>query len=910
MVAVKTDFTGRDGFNWWVGEVEDILDPSQLGRVKVRVLGWYTSNKTDKDGNSAHTQELPRELLPWATVLLPTDKPQTKNAGTTTELQVGSNVLGFFLDGEEGQLPCVMGAFRSFKHAERRNSDDPSGSERDTPNQLGRTTIADPEIGNQLATNTPQQKAVNNQFALGGHPFAKVQGQTPGSAEGGEEVARGAVSKGEVDTPANVYTNPIKLSGMPGGIADGTTGPANKGFQLDMKRMLSDIGVQVCCLAKDSDTGSFMSAISGRVVEGKAILNQLSNVTNYVTNAVSGMLAPLKELAARLIQQAIDTILKLISNMVPVVVVTAIGAILEIIFAMFCKPTPQWVSVMKNIMGFITSYLNKVFDNIMDFIGEMESKILNWVENAMSGIQNQICKALNGINSAADKILSAISMAKGIADLASGIQSIFSIDFTKLDFQSLLSILKAILAMILGNKGCDRTSRKPRSQAWVPLLGTTQCDPEDTPGVSGPGGGDYSNCPPPSGSNAPGLTQNSGGTAETGSFFDDFYKNINPFLMETQTSLNGTRILNDATPGKEKFVVSGPGGVTYFQDKRGNEHLNTPGNWTAIYGGDLVHDTKGNHVHTVEGDYHLKVMGDFHIEVSGSMNTHVSNGPGAQASDANGGFSSGSTWGDQKPLQNAGESAKFTAADYKDLDPEDGFEALEAAGGSAATGVQQMQAVLQDKLAKRAKPQFDVEVGERESKSVHTVAGDHDCNYQGDWTVQANKFNFTAISAINMKAQNYNVEAGAINNTAHGEIINEANWITSFLNCGRFDIIGIFQFMPVITGQYSIVKGSIVDVTMDLPFPGASPPAQVRLSLGQSMPTAMADIVTGASAGGHMTLVASPTGGIGEVVTAGKGAIINQCTSGIISYGVGVGFSAFGTALGATQIYGLPVMLN
>ena len=607
MVAVKTDFTGRDGFNWWVGEVEDILDPSQLGRVKVRVLGWYTSNKTDKDGNSAHTQELPRELLPWATVLLPTDKPQTKNAGTTTELQVGSNVLGFFLDGEEGQLPCVMGAFRSFKHAERRNSDDPSGSERDTPNQLGRTTIADPEIGNQLATNTPQQKAVNNQFALGGHPFAKVQGQTPGSAEGGEEVARGAVSKGEVDTPANVYTNPIKLSGMPGGIADGTTGPANKGFQLDMKRMLSDIGVQVGGLAKDSDTGSFMSAISGRVVEGKAILNQLSNVTNYVTNAVSGMLAPLKELAARLIQQAIDTILKLISNMVPVVVVTAIGAILEIIFAMFCKPTPQWVSVMKNIMGFITSYLNKVFDNIMDFIGEMESKILNWVENAMSGIQNQICKALNGINSAADKILSAISMAKGIADLASGIQSIFSIDFTKLDFQSLLSILKAILAMILGNKGCDRTSRKPRSQAWVPLLGTTQCDPEDTPGVSGPGGGDYSNCPPPSGSNAPGLTQNSGGTAETGSFFDDFYKNINPFLMETQTSLNGTRILNDATPGKEKFVVSGPGGVTYFQDKRGNEHLNTPGNWTAIYGGDLVHDTKGNHVHTVEGDYHLKV---------------------------------------------------------------------------------------------------------------------------------------------------------------------------------------------------------------------------------------------------------------------------------------------------------------
>ena len=50
-IGGKTDFAGRDGFNWWVGEVEDILDPSQLGRVKVRIIGWYTSNKTDENGD-------------------------------------------------------------------------------------------------------------------------------------------------------------------------------------------------------------------------------------------------------------------------------------------------------------------------------------------------------------------------------------------------------------------------------------------------------------------------------------------------------------------------------------------------------------------------------------------------------------------------------------------------------------------------------------------------------------------------------------------------------------------------------------------------------------------------------------------------------------------------------------------
>ena len=39
-MATRTDFLGRDGFTWWVGEVENIKDPAEIGRVKVRILGW------------------------------------------------------------------------------------------------------------------------------------------------------------------------------------------------------------------------------------------------------------------------------------------------------------------------------------------------------------------------------------------------------------------------------------------------------------------------------------------------------------------------------------------------------------------------------------------------------------------------------------------------------------------------------------------------------------------------------------------------------------------------------------------------------------------------------------------------------------------------------------------------------
>ena len=38
----KTNFVGKDGF-YWIGEVEDIEDPMELGRCKVRVLGYYTN---------------------------------------------------------------------------------------------------------------------------------------------------------------------------------------------------------------------------------------------------------------------------------------------------------------------------------------------------------------------------------------------------------------------------------------------------------------------------------------------------------------------------------------------------------------------------------------------------------------------------------------------------------------------------------------------------------------------------------------------------------------------------------------------------------------------------------------------------------------------------------------------------
>ena len=39
---MQDNFMGKDGFQWFVGVVEDRQDPQRVGRVRVRCLGYHT----------------------------------------------------------------------------------------------------------------------------------------------------------------------------------------------------------------------------------------------------------------------------------------------------------------------------------------------------------------------------------------------------------------------------------------------------------------------------------------------------------------------------------------------------------------------------------------------------------------------------------------------------------------------------------------------------------------------------------------------------------------------------------------------------------------------------------------------------------------------------------------------------
>ena len=107
---LKSNFSGKDGFSWWIGRVahpqywklENLAsghEGSAAHRVKVRIIGYHPWD-----------DELHESDLPWATVL---QDPVTGGGqgamGDTLSLVGGETAVGFFLDGEEAQQPVIIG---------------------------------------------------------------------------------------------------------------------------------------------------------------------------------------------------------------------------------------------------------------------------------------------------------------------------------------------------------------------------------------------------------------------------------------------------------------------------------------------------------------------------------------------------------------------------------------------------------------------------------------------------------------------------------------------------------------------------------------------------------------------------------------------------------------------------------
>lgn len=102
--TLQGDYYG-DYFRWFIGIVVNNKDPLKLGRVKVRIRGIHSPSVAQTSTND----------LPWAQVIVPSTEGGISGIGKMPQLQQGSQVIGFFIDGASSQLPMVIGSVHHFE---------------------------------------------------------------------------------------------------------------------------------------------------------------------------------------------------------------------------------------------------------------------------------------------------------------------------------------------------------------------------------------------------------------------------------------------------------------------------------------------------------------------------------------------------------------------------------------------------------------------------------------------------------------------------------------------------------------------------------------------------------------------------------------------------------------------------
>lgn len=109
------DDIGRDGkFYWFLGIVEDIEDPLQLGRIKVRHINHH---------NPSLTEYVETDDLPWSTPMTPVGSASRFGVGSSpVGVNPGSYVFGFYLDGDKRTKPMIVGTWPVYNEETNKHS--------------------------------------------------------------------------------------------------------------------------------------------------------------------------------------------------------------------------------------------------------------------------------------------------------------------------------------------------------------------------------------------------------------------------------------------------------------------------------------------------------------------------------------------------------------------------------------------------------------------------------------------------------------------------------------------------------------------------------------------------------------------------------------------------------------------
>ena len=277
-------------FNWWIGQVapdstwRDNISPGKIEspkeipgwgyRYKVRIIGLHDQGET----------EIASDQLPWAQVMYPvTAGGGQASSGQTPNIRQGNMVFGFFLDGQEQQVPVIMGVLGNNAQTALATK---IGDNKVTNAQAGSIAVsgyAEPADGNKdknlkapaqgLAITKP---GVDPSPAAVAVPGATIETTTSVHGQSAMDQKMDYLLKKKV-----VMLSPCDLPGS-----------VMKGMQTEIGNLTTDIDKVLKAKQSYSDAVSQVKSLSS----GGGLLNQISGISGAlgqlggVTGQISGAL--------------------------------------------------------------------------------------------------------------------------------------------------------------------------------------------------------------------------------------------------------------------------------------------------------------------------------------------------------------------------------------------------------------------------------------------------------------------------------------------------------------------------------------------------------------------------------------------------------------------------------------------
>ena len=385
---IKTHFLGKDGFIWWIGQVVDQskwignlpTTPTDTTeehkgfdfRYKVRIMGYHTGSPED----------LPDDQLPWANIMYPVTAGTSGGAVHTPQLRQGNFVYGFFLDGEDAQMPIIMGVI-GYNQYTALLKDIPEGG---GFAPFSGYTVDDTVPRNALGTTQEDGTAVSEDVDASKTNNEEVM-ESPLSLVGRKDGA----NKEQYENRSTVREVATISKCEPAPVV---------GIQRKMKNMLAEVK-RIQKTANDWET-----KVSTKID------NIEEEIAKVKDNAIKGISSDVKRITAEIQKNALKKVNDALSDTYNEVFPTELPQLKEKVEAANDELSCLFRNIMKNLTGMVGGFLNQIIDRFIttplcaveNFIGSLLGKISGLIDSAIDAVMGPIKGLLAGMGVASSSL--------------------------------------------------------------------------------------------------------------------------------------------------------------------------------------------------------------------------------------------------------------------------------------------------------------------------------------------------------------------------------------------------------------------------------------------------------------------------------------------------------------------------